>query len=124
MKRKFKWIKKGKCNPKACGAFCCRIGIASKEKKMDKAKRHGNYFEFFGMKKFTILWNKKKESYYALDKPCKFLSIKNKCKIHKNRPETCKLFPQSPEWVFYLMAKKAGCTFSFEKKYLKKKLKN
>jgi len=132
-KTKYKWVRTGRCNPKSCGAFCCRIGplmISIGNEKKDKERKL--YYESTGLvhigsskqKTFKKPESKKKTweeiHHYAMMNPCKHL--KNlRCNIHKKRPFICKDFPEDPNQVWYKLAKKHGCTYRFKRVKVKEK---
>ncbi len=101
-----KYKRLGKCQPKKCGSICCRMcmGILGTKKDSDK------YYRNFG---FKFIKYGKEHSWFA-ERVCSKLSLECKCGVHRSKPHTCRVFPQSPEMGFYKACKKLGCTFRFK----------
>lgn len=108
----FKYVRVGKCDPKKCGAFCCRIGaqvIHFDNSKDDKDRL--KYYEAVGMQH---IGNFKGEKVYAYNIACKHL-CRLRCGIHDKRPTICREFPSDPSQYWYQLAVANGCTYRFKK---------
>lgn len=98
----------GRCQPKKCGAFCCRMGplllLNSTPPKTN------DLYSVFGWK------NEKVGDLRVVyqNQPCSKLS-NLKCTIQKTKPQGCVDFPHSPDHNWYKLAKKNGCTYNFVK---------
>ncbi len=109
----------GRCQPKKCGAFCCRQAMGVMQTGHDSKRnkgwrsRHGDFYSFFGFIKYQISKNKK---LYVPPMPCRYLKLKGGCAIQKTKPRVCKEFPEARDLDYYRMAKKAGCTYRFERR--------
>lgn len=101
----------GRCNPKKCNAFCCRIGIGILINK--KNIKEKDYCECFGLN--IKRYNKKSFIVYS-PIPCRFLDqLKMTCRIHKKKPLACREFPVNKNHDFYKFVKKYKCTYNFVK---------
>jgi Fe-S-cluster containining protein len=126
-KTSFEWKRVGKCNPDACGSFCCKIGSSGCTQQYFNGKQIDNDDELAfrlmqGMLAVPISTKDKCiVSYFDL-RTCPFLK-NNRCSQYKHRPKVCRDFPQTPNSGFYKIAKRFGCTFDFVKAKKRKKVK-
>ena len=101
-----KWKRVGKCQPKKCGSICCRLcmGLMAGER-YDK-----KYYKNFGFKTFKL----GKKNILIAERVCAKLELDGKCAVHKSKPLTCRVFPETPTLEFYKVCKKLGCTYRFK----------
>lgn len=124
------WKRTGQCQPSKCGAVCCKVGFAITGA-MPETKRNGRYWEYFGFKEVKLskkvlkIVNRVGQRIAIPNMRCSKLSLEGKCELHgsKNKPETCRVFPESRELVFYQICKKLGCTYRFKRISKKKEAK-
>lgn len=114
------WKRTGRCDPKQCGAFCCRTGaIMTCINKDENFKDHKKYYELQNMQEIGEI-----DGSIIMSNRVACAALRGlRCSIHKKRPITCKQFPLSPTQDFYKIAKQHGCTYSFKQvKITKKKI--
>lgn len=116
-KKEYKYIRTGRCNPKACGVFCCRTGpiMTKYNRKGKRAKDDIKYYEMQNMRPIGNL-----DGCVVLSSRVACAALRGlRCGIHKNRPSICKEFPMSKDQDFYKIAVKHGCTYRFKKVRIK-----
>jgi Fe-S-cluster containining protein len=118
-KSDFVWERIGRCQPKKCASFCCRVGpvihLLSGTKKQQKDDR--KYYELQNMQEVGKIKGKA-----LLARRVSCAALKGlRCRIHKKRPTICKSFPPHPSSQYYQMCKQHGCTYRFVKVKRKKK---
>ena len=104
----------GRCQPKKCGAFCCRIGpyiLRVPKDKLGKPKDDPRYYYYNGC---MNIHETSKYIYLAQNVACGKLRGSG-CSIYKDRPKICQEFPASPDHEWYQVAKAHGCTYRFKK---------
>ena len=112
LKKGYVWKRTGRCQPKKCGAFCCRVGplmtkITEKRKDRTNALR---YYQLQGMFELGQVDG------------CPILSSRTSCSalrglscgVHKTRPTICREFPHIIDQDYYRLAKQHGCTYRFK----------
>ena len=109
-------IRTGKCNPKMCGAVCCRIGPHLLVRTAGEASKEYPLYDFFRWAVINFP-GKKGISIAYPDQKCKHLRGL-KCSIHKKKPIHCKVWPNSRD-NWYRLARMNGCTYRFKKKEVK-----
>lgn len=99
----------GCCNPKKCGAFCCRVGPAMQAYMQKPTATEKEFFINFG-------WMEQKLNDICIfhsNQACRHLR-NLKCNLGDKRPDSpCKAFPENKDMEWYLIAKKNGCTYRF-----------
>lgn len=100
----------GHCDPKKCGAFCCRVGPLMQF--LCTGKELTTQDDFFN--KFGWMSQKLgKDVIYHSNQACRHL-VNLRCNLGNKRPKNpCKVFPESKDLVWYRLAKKNGCTYRF-----------
>jgi Fe-S-cluster containining protein len=107
------WVRTGTCNPRACGAWCCRflghdvLTIQNAEGLSDP--------EFYRLRGAQIVEEAGKPTqaliYMQAFAPCSALDRDTlRCRIYEERPRTCQSFPSDPAQI-----EGTGCTFTFER---------
>lgn len=107
----------GKCQPNKCGSICCRLGNCTRiipRKHYKSKKEYEDELRFSKYVGLQIILRTKKETVFTSNLSCIKLKC-NKCTVNKTKPETCKLFPQSPNQEYYKICKNLGCTYKFKK---------
>ena len=106
-----KWKRVGRCDPRKCGAFCCRMGPLMREYRKNEA-----YAKFLMMFGWSVVHEfKERGKTYQVFSTCKSCPhLKGiRCNIHKKRPRICRNFPESRDMRWYEVAKAHGCTYRF-----------
>lgn len=107
-----KYRRVGRCDPKKCGAFCCRIGPILYNipiKKNQKKETYDSFFSKFGWSSQKI----GKSMLFYPNQTCKHL-VNLRCGLGNKKPKVpCKVFPQDKNRLWYKLAKKNGCTYRF-----------
>lgn len=99
----------GRCDPKKCGAFCCRLGPLMQSYEVMPSATQKDFFNKFGWMSFKI----GKRTVYHSNQACRHL-VNLRCNLGDKRPDQpCKAFPENKDMVWYKLAKKNGCTFRF-----------
>ncbi len=98
----------GRCQPKKCGAICCRLTAVNNFSKEET--EYIKFYEIHGYKKIKI----GNRIVMYLEQACLQLN-KTKCNIHENKPNPCKVFPEVKSLMWFKLCKKLGCTYRFKK---------
>ncbi len=99
----------GHCDPKKCGAFCCRVGPLIQLYNIIPPKTQDSFFKKFGWMSQKL----GKNTFYHSNQACRYL-VNLRCTLGNKRPEhPCKDFPESKDLEWYRLAKKNGCTYRF-----------
>lgn len=102
----------GKCQPKMCGAFCCRVGPHLIVKDANVGSKTYKLYDMFLWKTETFPGKKSDVISYPDQKCSNLRGLK--CLIHKEKPTECKVWPVTID-NWYRLARQNGCTYRFKK---------
>lgn len=106
LKKGYVWKRTGRCQPKKCGAFCCRVGPMMC---CVDGKDEERFYKLQGMVPIAKVGKQKIMTHRM---SCMALKVLG-CGIYKTRPNICKDFPGCPEQKFYRVCKQNGCNYRF-----------